>query len=398
MKIILAYSGGLDTSFAIPYLIEKYKADIISVTVDTGGFTKNELKELDSKSKQLGSIKHYTIQAKDEFYEKNISYLIKANALRGGVYPLCASASRYIQAEKIVEIAKKESADTIAHGSTGAGSDQVRYDVAFKVLAPKMKIITPYRDENLSREHEYNFLKAKGFEFKLNKEYSINESLIGVTIGGKETNVSMGLPPETVNKLTLPIEKSSDIPETLTIEYNKGLPVKLNNKSILGVGIINELNKIGKKHSIGKTTHLGDTIIGIKGRIVVEAPAVQILIKAHQELEKLVLTKLQLFWKNHLSNLYADMVHEAKYYDPLTKDLEKFIDSTQKNVIGIVKIKLFKGNIIIIGSQSKFSLMNQKIATYAEDNSAWSGIEAKGFCKLYGIQSVLTSSVNNNES
>jgi len=395
MKITLAFSGGLDTCFSIPYLKENYNADIITVTVDTGGFTNKELIENESKSNKLGAVKHYTIDAKKEFYDKFITYLIKANALRGGVYPLCASASRYIQAEKIVEIAKKENVDAIAHGSTGAGSDQVRYDTAFSVLAPELKIITPYRDEELTREYEYEYLKSKGFEYENNKkDYSINESLIGVTIGGKETNVSMGLPPDSVNKLVKPLNEASDQAEELTIEFNKGIPVKVNDKSITGPKLIEYLNKIGKEHAIGKTVHLGDTIIGVKGRIVVEAPAMQILIKAHKELEKLVLTKMQLFWKNQLSNLYGDLVHEAKYYDPLVKDLESFIDSIQNKVSGIVKLKLFKGNIIVEGCSSKFSLMNQKIATYAEENPAWSGSDARGFCKLYGLQSKLAKSVD----
>lgn len=398
-KIVLGFSGGLDTSFAVLYLKEKYDVDIITVTVDTGGFTNQDLQDIKLKSKDLGAVKHYSIDAKEEFYDKIVTYIIKANALRGGVYPLCASAPRYIQAEKIAEIVKKENAYAVAHGSTGAGNDQVRYDVSFNVLIPDVKIITPYRDENLTRQYEYNFLKKKGIVFPVSKkDYSINESLIGITIGGKETNSSMGVPPDSVYQITKSIDDSKDTADLIQIEFKNGVAKKLNGETYNGNKLIEKLNKIGGENAIGRGIHLGDTIIGVKGRIAFEAPGVLILIKAHKELEKLVLSKLQSFWKNHFSNLYSDLLHESNYYDPIVKNIEAFIDSSQKNVSGIVKLKLFKGNIIIEGCSSPYSLMDIKTATYAENNNAWSGVDAKGFCKIYGIASTIANKVNKHEN
>ncbi len=379
--------------------MEEHNAEVITVTVDTGGFTKGEIQEIKEKSKKLGAIKHYSIDAKQEVYDKIVTYIIKGNVLRGGVYPLCAGAERVIQAQKIASIAKKENASAIAHGSTGAGNDQVRFDVAFSVLAPEKEIITPYRDLELSREYEYEYLKKKGFSVNSSKkEYSINEGLLGVTIGGKETNSSWGIPPNNVYKLTKSIEESDNSPEYVEIEFVKGVPVKINSKSMTGIEILSTLNKISSNHGVGRGIHLGNTFIGIKGRLAFEAPAMLILIKAHKELEKLVLTKLQSFWKGHLSNLYGDLLHEAKFFDPIMRDLEQFIDSTQQKVTGKVKLKLFKGNIIVEGCKSPFSLMDQKVATYAEGNKAWKGQDARGFCKLYGIQSILANNVGNGDN
>lgn len=388
-KIILAFSGGLDTSFCIVYLKEKYKADVITVTVDTGGFNKKELKEIEGQSKKLGAIKHYTVDGKNQVFSGFVTYLIKGNVLRGGVYPLSVGAERIVQAQEVAKIALKEKACTIAHGSTGAGNDQVRFDVALSVLAPKLKVLAPIRDTGISREDEIKYLNRKGFPVKpVAKEYSINRGMWGTTIGGGVLHDSWQSPPDSVFSVE-PVENTPNKPAIIEIGFNKGIPVELNGKKANGVYLVSALNKLGARHGVGKGIHLGDTILGIKGRIAFESPAPIILIKAHQELEKLVLTRWQQFWKDHLSSFFGDLLHNGLYFDPAAKDIMALIDSSQERVEGIVKVKLFKGNISVIGCKSPYSMMDRAVATYGEGNMLWSGQDAKGFCKIYGLQSIL---------
>ncbi len=389
-KIVLAFSGGLDTSFCVPYLKEKYNADIITAIVDTGGFSEKELKEIEEKSKKLGAIKHYTVDGKSNVFNEFITYIIKGNVLRGGVYPLSVAAERIVQAEEIVKIAKKENATAIAHGSTGAGNDQVRFDTAFSVLAPNIKIMTPIRVLGISREEETKYLNKKGFPVKSEtKKYSINSGLWGTTIGGGETHNSWQDIPNQAFTQTQPIENTPNDPETIEIEFSKGIPIALNGKKMAGIELVKKLNELGNKHGIGRGIHIGDTIMGIKGRIGFEAPAPIILIKAHKELEKLVLTKWQQFWKDQLSNFFGMALHEALYFDPITTDIKALIDSSQEKVSGKVKAKLLKGKASITGCKSPYSMMDKDIATYGEGTLLWNGEEAKGFCKIYGIQSLL---------
>lgn len=388
-KAVLAFSGGLDTSFCTLFLQEKGYA-VITVTVDTGGFTAEEVTKIQERSKELGAYRHYTVDGKRQLYDKVVSYIIKGNILRGGVYPLSAGPERVVQATEVVRIARKENAVALAHGSTGAGNDQVRFDVAIRVLAPELEIITPVRDLGMSRAEEAAFLKERGFDVpSVLKDYSINQGMLGTTIGGKETKGSWDLPPDYVYPHIVPIEKTPDEAETMVIGFEAGLPTSLNSETLDEIDLMACLDKLGAKHGIGKTIHLGDTILGIKGRIAVEAPSPLILITAHRELEKLVLTKWQSFWKNHLATVYGNFLHEGYYFDPVMRDIEALIDSSQHHVTGEVKVRLFKGNIIIVGTRSPHSLMDRAVATYGEENVLWDGRDARGFCKIYGVQSML---------
>ena len=392
-KVVLAFSGGLDTSFCAFYL-KKKGYEVITMTVDTGGFTKKDQEYITKQSKLVGASKHYFIDGKKKLYEKIISYIIKGNILRGGVYPLSAGPERLIIAIKLIEIAKKENAIAVAHGSTGAGNDQVRFDVTIKVLAPELKIIALIRSLSITRSEEMDILNEHGIPFdETKKDYSINQGMLGITIGGKETKGSWDSPPDDVYPISS-VEKAPNVGEEIVINFENGLPTHINNKPVTGIEIMKYLNELGVKHAVGKGIHLGNTILGIKGRIAFIAPASLILIKAHKELEKLVLTKWQLFWKDILTEAYGNFLHEALYFDPVVKDIEAMIDSSQKKVTGQVKIKLIKGNILIVGYKSPYSLMDQKIATYGEENSFWTGREAAGFSKIYGLQSILAQKAN----
>lgn len=389
-KVILAFSGGLDTSFCVLWL-KKQGYDVITLTVDTGGFTVKDQEYIAKQSRLTGSIKHYFIDGKKDLYKKIITYIIKGNIMRGDVYPLCAGPERLIIAEKLVEIARIEHATAISHGSTGAGNDQVRFDVTINVLSPNLKIIAPIRDLNIKREDEMKVLEKENVPIpKISKSYSVNKGMLGTTISGKETKDSWQSPPDNVYPDITPLIDTPNTQTFFILSFYKGLPYAINGKKMDGIGIMEYLTKIGGQHGIGKNIHLGNTILGIKGRVAFAAPAITILIKAHKELEKLVLTKWQLFWKDHLADVYGNFLHEALYFDPVMRDIEAMIDSSQKFVTGSVRIKLFKGNIIIEGYQSPYSLMNPKIAVYGEENSSWTGIEAAGFCKLYGLPSILS--------
>ncbi|MBI4990640.1 argininosuccinate synthase [Candidatus Gottesmanbacteria bacterium] len=407
-KVILAFSGGLDTSFCSVWL-KKQGYDVITLTIDTGGFDKEDKDYIVNQSKLVGATKHYFIGGKQELYDKIISYIIKGNILRGGVYPLCAGPERLIIATKLAEIAIKEGASTVAHGSTGAGNDQIRFDVTLRVLSPQLKILAPIRDLGIKREDEIKYLQGHHISIpKVSKSYSVNKGMLGITVGGKETTGSWESPPDEVYPGITPIEKTPNKPDEIIITFKNGLPVTVRLKTPRGwhppaggmtppmveesgIEIMEYLNILGSKHGVGKGIHLGDTILGIKGRVAFAAPAITILIKAHKELEKLVLTKWQLFWKNHLSEVYGNFLHEALYFDPVARDIEAMIDSSQKNVTGDAKVKLFKGNIIITGVKSPYSLMNPEVAVYGEKNALWTGEEAAGFSKLYGLQSCLST-------
>lgn len=398
-KIILAFSGGLDTSFAVPYLINQ-GYQVITATVNTGSFSKEELKTIAQKSKSLGAIKHYEIDAQKQLYEKIGSYIIKANYLKGGVYPACVGPERIVIAMEIAKIALKEKVKNIAHGSTSAGNDQVRFDLALRALIPNCNIITPIRENNFSREEEVKLLNQQGIKVEnFNKDYSINVGLLGTTIGGKETKQTDKEIPENIFPNVKTIDKTPNKAVQIKIDFEKGLPVKLNGKKLDPVELINTLNKIAAQYGFGKDYHIGTTIIGIKGKVAFEAPALKVLIKAHSELEKITLTSKQLFWKNILGNLYGDLIHEGLYFEPLIKNIEEFMDSANQFVTGEVIAKIHKGNLTITSLTSPYSLFNTKLGTYGEQSAAYSGIDAKGFCKIYGMESVnayLTQSLKKN--
>jgi argininosuccinate synthase len=396
-KVVLAFSGGLDTSFCLAYLRES-GFEVVTATVDTGGFTQEDLKRIENRSRELGSLKHLTVDGKRRLFDNIISYIIKGNILRGGVYPLCAGPERIIQASEVARVALAEEATAIAHGSTGAGNDQVRFDLALRVVAPQLKVIAPVRELGTRRSQEAEYLQERGYHTPQDtKEYSVNKGLLGTTIGGKETLGSWDSPPDSVYTLTERIELTPDQPERIIIGFEKGLPESLNQEKLDAVFLMGRLNEIGGKHGVGRDVHLGNTIFGIKGRVAFEAPASLILIKAHRELEKLVLTKLQSFWKDHLADVYGNMIHEGLYFDPCARDIEAMIDSSQNCVTGEVKVRLFKGNMVVEGCRSPFSLMDQKIASYGEENLMWTGKDAEGFCKIYGIQGLIASKVHSVE-
>ena len=333
----------------MPYLKEK-GYDVYAVTVDTGGFTRGEMNKIKNRAKELGVTKHFVIDGKPDLYHQIVSYVIKANVLRGGVYPLCAGPERIIQAAKVIDIAKQIGASAVAHGSTGAGNDQVRFDVAIHTLAPTLEIVTPIRELGMSRSEEVEYLQKHGIPVETSsKDYSVNKGMLGTTIGGKETKNSWELPPDDVYPTVVDIESAPKNGEEIIISFQKGLPTAVNGKPAGGIKIMNFLDKLGAKHGVGKGMHLGNTILSIKGRVVFEAPAALILIKAHKELEKLVLTKWQSFWKDMISDAYGNFIHEALYFDPVVGDIEALIDSSQAVVTGDVKVKLHKGNIIVIG-------------------------------------------------
>ncbi len=385
---LLAFSGGLDTSFCIPYLQEK-GFDVITLTVNTGGFSPQELKKIKNQAKKLGAVKHYEVDAKKTLYDQFASYLIKANYLKGGAYPACVGPERNVIALEMAKIAHQEKINVVVHGSTGAGNDQVRFDVAFRALIPNAKILVPIRDENLTRQQEADFLKKHGFKVPAKTtDYSINVGLLGTTLSGKETLDTLQPLPDEIFPSVKSLTKTPNTASELTINFQKGLPVSLNKHKIDGVTLIQKLNRVADEHGFGRDYHIGTTIIGLKGKIGFEAPALKILIKAKSELEKIILTSKQLFWKNHLGQLYGDLIHEGLYFDPLVKNLEAFFDSANNFVTGEVKVKLFKGTLEITSLNSTYSLFNSRLGTYGEKASLWTGQDAKGFCTLYGLESI----------
>ncbi len=388
-KAVLAFSGGLDTSYCVFYLQEQ-GYEVVTVTVDTGGFTEEELTAIEARALDLGASTHHTLDGKQALYDRMVSTIIKGNILRGGVYPLSVGPERVIQAAQVVRIAREVGAEAVAHGSTGAGNDQVRFDVAVRTLAPELEIISPIRDQGMTRAEETTYLQAHGVPVDAEtKAYSINQGMLGTTIGGKETKSSWGVPPDDIYPTVVPIDTAPDTPAELIIGFEAGLPVSLDGEALDGLALMAQLDDLGAQHGVGKAIHLGNTIMGIKGRIALEAPAPLILITAHRELEKLVLTKQQAFWKNHLADVYGNLLHEGQYFDPVMRDIEALIDSSQRHVTGEVQVKLHKGNVIVTGVRSPYSLLDQAVATYGEENVLWDGRDARGFCKIYGVQAML---------
>ncbi len=390
---LLAFSGGLDTSYCVLHLIER-GFDVITASVNTGGFDALELNRIASLSKQLGAVSHHLIEAQSELWQNYLRYLLFGNVLRGQMYPLSVSAERVCQAKCIAEIALKVGASAICHGSTGAGNDQVRFDVAFRTLAPGLEIITPVRELALSREFELAELAKAGVYLPARVgSYSVNEGLWGTSVGGKETHDSWAHLPESAYPAG---EIAADkTPLSIEISFTCGEPCALNGVTLDAVRLTHQLNQLGASFGIGRGIHLGDTILGIKGRVGFEAPGATILIAAHRELEKLVLSGKQLQFKEALGNSYGNLLHEGHYFDPLGRDLESFLISSQGNVSGDVRLKLRPYHVEVQGVRSKHSLMNSTVASYGEGASAWSGAEAAGFAKIYGIAQQISYSRSN---
>ncbi len=384
---VLAFSGGLDTSFCVLYLKEQ-GYDVATVTVNTGGFAPEELARIEAASPRLGALSHTTVDARAGLFEGYLRYLVYGNVLRGQMYPLSVSAERVCQARAVADLAKEMGTTAIAHGSTGAGNDQVRFDVAFRALAPELEILTPIRDLGLSRAEEMAYCAQRGVVFpEKTKDYSINEGMWGTSIGGRETLDSWTTLPEAA----FPGGVIGALPpRTLVLSFDGGVPVALDGTALDPVELIAQLNALGHTYGIGRGVHLGDTILGIKGRVGFEAPAAHLLIGAHRELEKLVLSGKQLFWKESLGNLYGSLLHEGHFFDPLARDLEAFLESSQDRVRGEVRLTLHPRTFVVEGVQSPYSLMDPRIATYGEANRLWTGVEAAGFAKIFGVQQTLT--------
>jgi argininosuccinate synthase len=392
-KIILAYSGGLDTSYCLKKLSSEGH-EVHAININTGGFSKNELKTMEDKAYMMGAFIFKSIDAVDIYYNKIIKYLIFGNVLRNNTYPLSVSSERVIQAVEIVKYAKKNNATHIAHGSTGAGNDQVRFDSIFQIMAPEIEILTPIRDNSLSREEEINYLNENGINLEWTKaKYSINKGLWGTSVGGDETLTSKNsLPSE-----AYPSELSKKEKEKVVLSFSKGELVAVNYKKNTPIECIKIINSLCEKFCIGRDIHVGDTIIGIKGRVGFEAGGPIVILKSHHLLEKHVLTKWQQFQKDQLSNFYGMQIHEGNYLDPVIRDIESFFNSSQSKVTGDVFVTLSPYRFQLNGIESKNDLMNLDFGSYGEQNNKWSAQDAKGFIKISSNQNKIYQYVNNEE-
>ena len=383
-KVLLAFSGGLDTSFCAMYLAQEKGYEVHTAVANTGGFSEQELKVIEDKAFRLGAVSHVTLDVTQEYYEKSIKYMVFGNVLRNGTYPISVSSERIFQAIAIINYAQEIGAQYVAHGSTGAGNDQVRFDLTFDILAPNIKILTPTRDMVLTREYEINYLKEHGFDADFKKmEYSINKGLWGTSIGGKETLKSE----QTLPEEAYPSQVVKQGEETVTIAFENGEICAVNGQTNENkVLLINALEAIASKYGIGRDMHIGDTIIGIKGRVGFEAAAPLLIINAHKMLEKHTLTKWQQYWKDQLGNWYGMFLHEAQYLEPVMRDIEQFLQSSQQNVTGTVSVKLRPYSYTLVGVDSTFDLMKTDFGEYGEVNRAWSADDVKGFTKILGNQ------------
>jgi len=389
-KLVLAYSGGLDTSYCLMKL-SKQGYEVHAISINTGGFDAHEVAEMKTKALQMGAHTYQSINALSSFYEKVVKYLVFGNVLKNNTYPLSVSAERIVQAMEIVTYAKKIGADAIAHGSTGAGNDQVRFDLIFQVMAPGIEIITPIRDQQLSREAEINYLKENGVALSWEKaQYSINQGLWGTSVGGKETLTSQDSLPESAYPSQLEKRES----EKVSLHFEKGELIGIDDQMNNPVNNIIKLQEKAQKFAIGRDIHVGDTIIGIKGRVGFEAAAPLLIIKAHHLLEKHTLSKWQQFQKEQLGNFYGMLLHEGQYLDPVMRDLEAFLSNSQSTVSGKVFVTLHPFRFELNGIESDHDLMNAAFGSYGEENKGWSADDAKGFIKLLSNQNKIYQFVN----
>ena len=383
-KVVLAFSGGLDTSFCAKYLTEECGYELYTAIANTGGFNADDLAKIEEKAYKLGSVQHASLDITEEYYEKSIKYMIFGNVLRNGTYPISVSSERIFQAIAIINYAKSVGASYVAHGSTGAGNDQVRFDLTFQILAPEIKILTPTRDMTLTREYEIDYLRKHGIEDDFKKmEYSINKGLWGTSIGGKETLKSeLTLPEE-----AYPSQMVAEGEEQLVLDFVDGEISAVNGKAYTNkVEAIQAVEAIASRYAIGRDMHIGDTIIGIKGRVGFEAAAPIILIAAHKMLEKHTLTKWQQYWKDQIGTWYGMFLHEAQYLEPVMRDMEAFLQSSQRNVTGRVFVDLKPYHYVLVGVESNFDLMKSDFGEYGEVNKAWNADDVKGFTKILGNQ------------
>lgn len=395
--LVLAFSGGLDTSYCLVALRES-SATVTTVTVDTGGMSRSELVEIRERAELLGADKHVVIDGRQRLYDEFVSYLLKANYLRNGIYPSCVGVERMLQAEEVARFAIGIDADALAHGSTGAGNDHVRFDAVTTSLAPEMSVLAPIRDRQITREVARDYLRERGFATSdITARYSFNHGIMGTSIGGGETYGSWEYLPDEAWPITNSIDQAPDEADELTICFENGLPVQyarsssegtLTPKAQPGHEILMALNELGGVHGIGRGIHMGQAIMGIQARLGFEAPGMTILMAAHRELERLVLTSRQQFHKVTMGAVLGDMLHEGVYYDPLLRDLRAFLDSSQERVSGLVRVRLHKANVVVLGCRSPFSLLagtSRLGSTYGHGSSMWTGDEARAFARIYAM-------------
>jgi argininosuccinate synthase len=385
--LALAFSGGLDTSYCVPRLAE-LGFTVHTAYVDTGGASAEELEQIRRQALAVGAHQHHVVDAREAVFDRFVRYLIQGNVLRGEVYPLSVSAERTQQAISVVEVAREIGATAVAHGSTGAGNDQVRFDIALRVLAPELAIVTPIRDEGLTRDKAIEYLQARNLPVPPKAgAFSINKGLWGTTWGGGWTHDTWAPPPPEL----LDPPADAPAPRDFVIGWKEGVPTALDGAALRGADLIGQLSAQCERYGVGHNIHVGETALGIKGRIGFEAGAAIVLVTAHRELEKLVLTKWQTFWKDHLSRFYGDRLHEGHYFDPALRDIERFITSSQERVTGETRVRLAPGRFMVTGSRSPFSLMDRSVATYGEENRLWTGDEARAFARIGAIPSLLAA-------
>jgi len=387
--IVLAYSGGLDTSFLVPWLKEQYQRPIITVTVDTGGIDAETAKTLEQRALALGAVEHHQIDARADYFDQVLRFLIMGNVRRGQLYPLCVGAERVMQAQTIAVMARKLGTGSIAHGCTAAGNDQVRFEVALRTLAPELEVIAPVRDRHFKRQEELEFLQTRKLPVPpFGAAYSINRGLWGVSIGGKETLTSQGSIPDDAWVLSKDAFTKPRAPERHSVHFQNGVPCGLDGKTMSPVEIIETLETLAGPFGIGRGIHLGDTIIGTKGRVAFEAPAAEVLLNAHRELEKLVLTGRQQRIKEMLAGPYGDWVHEGQLLDPVCRDIEALFISSQQRVTGIVNVLFRPGSVFVEGVDSPYSLMAASKGVYGEATGEWTAADALGFSRIVGLTGV----------
>jgi argininosuccinate synthase len=384
--IVLAFSGGLDTSFCIPWLKETYKRPVVTVTVNCGGIDAAAARNLDERARALGAVDHRLIEARPEFFDKVLKFLIMGNVKRGNMYPLCVGAERGLQAKYLAQLAKELGSDTVAHGCTAAGNDQVRFEIVLKAVAPELTILAPVRDHAWQRPAQVKFLEDRKLPVPTRgSAYSTNRGLWGVTIGGTETLDSKGSIPESAWVLSAGALEDPQAPSETEIEFTRGVPAGLDGQKLDPVALIEKLEGVGAKYGIGRGIHLGDTIIGTKGRVAFEAPAAEILIAAHRELEKLTLTLTQSRVKEMVSQDYGQLIHEGKQLDPACRDIEALFTSSQQRVTGKVRVQLRPGSLFVLGVTSPHSLMAASRGKYGEAAGEWTPADALGFSKIMAL-------------
>ncbi|HMU61768.1 MAG TPA: argininosuccinate synthase [Gemmatimonadales bacterium] len=385
--VALAFSGGLDTSYCVPRLAEQGWA-VHTIYVNTGGASAEEREAIRRQAEAVGCVAHHEIDARALVFDRFVRYLIQGNVLRGGVYPLSVAAERTQQAISVIEVARAIGATAVAHGSTGAGNDQVRFDVTLRVLASDLAILTPIRDQGLSRNQAIAYLEARNLPVPSRAgAYSINAGLWGTTWGGGWTHDTWAGPPAEL----LDPPADAPAPREIIIGWDGGLPVAIDGQRMAGVDVVQALNDLAATYGLGRGIHVGETALGIKGRIGFEAGAALVLVAAHRELEKLVLTKWQVFWKDQVATFYGDRLHEGQYFDPALRDIEALVAHSQQRVIGDTRVRVAPGRFQVVGARSPHSMMDPRVATYGEENRLWTGDEARAFARVAAIPALLAS-------